>query len=78
MGKYTKCEYWPEDLKAAAAEVIRAKMERKWFKSGIRYDKPALYLTNQYIEADARLAVAKARFKDLYRGYQETGIIPRR
>lgn len=68
MGKYTIREEWPDDLKVAAANVIRAKLEKKWRKRaalGCGTGQQFKYCQDNYISADTRLRRAKAIFDDM-------------
>ena len=76
MGKYTAQEYWPEDLKVYATDVIRAKMERKWRKATLMTCETVQefrYCLDCYIEADHALRRRKDRFEDLYSIYKDMG-----
>jgi len=76
MGKYTPQEYWPEDLKVYGADVIRAKMERKWRKAVLMTcegTQDFQICLDHYIKADHALRVRKDRFEDLYSIYKDMG-----
>lgn len=74
LGKYTIQPEWPDDLCAAAGDVIRAKLEKRRFKHKIVTCARAEIEACQdcYIRAEYRLASAKARFNALIQAYQST------
>lgn len=68
MGKYTIRDDWPVELQIAAANVIRAKLAKKWRKrAALRCDtvQQFKYCQDNYISADTRLRRAKAIFDDM-------------
>ena len=81
MGKYAIKEHWPSDLKIMAANVKRAKMERKFRKAAVLTGEGGQALKNRidrYIEADTEVRRAKARFEEKYCEYQQIGeVAPR-
>lgn len=68
MGKYTIREEWPDDLKVAAANVIRAKLEKKWRKRNAltcETVKELKFCQDAYISACHNLQRAKVMFEDM-------------
>lgn len=68
MGRYTIQDEWPVDLKIAAANVIRAKLEKKWRKRNALTcddDRQFKYCQDKYIQADSQLMRAKVTFEDV-------------
>ena len=76
MGKYTIREDWPDDLKVAAGDVIRAKLARKWRKHRLMKCSTVSQFraeADYYVSADHILRQRKAHFDDLYLKFQEAG-----
>ena len=68
MGKYTIRDEWPVDLQIAAANVQRAKLEKKWRKRNILHcetNQNFKYCIDAYMSADNRLRRAKVMFEDM-------------